>query len=287
MNGRVHVVGNCMVDIRVELPHLPRPGETLIGAGGERAPGGKAVNQAVAAARAGARVRLLAPTGNDGVAAEARAVLGREQLELDAPEYPFANDFALLLVMPGGENATVGTVNCARALAPERAAAFVAEARAGDAVLVQGNLTLETTLAAVRAAPAGTVVFNPSPVVWDAGAVLAAAGTVVANQVEAELLTGRADPAAGAWALAELVPTVVVTVGARGCFTVQGGALRQHPAPVVGTVDTSGCGDVFCGVLAAGLAAGAGLAAAVGRAQRAAALTATRPGAFLAIPSAG
>ena len=289
MAGRVHVVGNCMMDVRVALPHLPRPGETLIGAGGERAPGGKAVNQAVAAARAGARVRLLAPVGVDGAAAEARAALGRERLEeLVTPAFPFANDFAMLLVMPGGENATVGTVNCARALDPGAAAAFTGMARPGDRVLVQGNLRLDTTLAAVGAAPPGSVVFNPSPVVWDAAGVLAASGTVVANEIEAQLLTGEAEPGAGALALARMgVGTVVVTVGARGCFTVRDGALRHWPAVAVATTDTSGCGDVFCGVFAAGLAAGETLERAVGRAQAAAAITAVRPGAFAAIPAAG
>ena len=285
---RVHVLGNCMMDIRLELPHLPRPGETLAGGDGRRTPGGKAVNQAVAAARAGARVRLCTPFGHDPAADEVRRLLDREALEeLDGPVFPFAQDFALLLVTPNGENATVGIVQCARSLLPDHAVRFVAAAEPGDVVLLQGNLSEATTVAAVRAAPPGAVLFNPSPVVWDAAALLEASGVVVANELEARLLTGCADGAQGALALAARGPALaLVTAGARGCFTAVEGAVRHWPAPVVAASDTSGCGDVFCGVFAAGLAGGRPLDEAVGRAQNAAALTATRPGAFAAIPRA-
>ena len=129
------------------------------------------------------------------------------------------------------------------------------------------------------------MVFNPSPVVWDATPVLAVSGVVIANTLEAELLTGQADPAHGALALAARgVALAVVTAGARGCYTASDGVVRHWPAPVVAAADTTGCGDVFCGVFAAELANGSTLERTVARAQAAAALAATRPGAFAAIP---
>ena len=284
--GRVYVLGNCMVDVRLELPHWPRPGETLVGGDGRRSPGGKAVNQAVAAARAGARVRLCTPLGNDPAADEVRHALNREGLEeLDAPCFPFGNDFALLLVVPGGENATVVTVNCARALPPDHAARFATAARPGDVLLLQGNLSQAATLAAIRAAPPGAAVFNPSPLAWDAAPVLATSGAVVANEVEAHLLTGEPDPARAALALLARGPALaLVTAGAHGCFTAQCGAVRHWPTTAVAALDTSGCGDVFCGVFAAGLAEDHPLERTVMRAQKAAALAAARPGAFASIP---
>lgn len=269
--GRVVVIGNAGLDLGLAVPHLPRPGETLIGTPSPRVPGGKGLNQAVVAARYGAPVTFCAPLGNDaGEASEIEAHLARECFDaLILPRLPYPTDFSLLMVLPNGENSIVSTSACSLALTFEQARPALRDLTTDDVVLVQGNLSLETTSAILAAAPRS--IFNPAPV-WPGAEKLAAqASIVIANRIEAEALGPALDR----------VGTAIVTLGAEGC-RVRG---RSFPAERIAAVDTTGCGDTFCGVIAAALAQGASIDAAIGAAQKAAALTATRPGAFAALPS--
>jgi ribokinase len=265
--GRVVVIGNAGLDLGLAVPHLPRPGETLVGTPSPRAPGGKGLNQAVVAARYGARVTFCAPLGNDaGEAREIEAHLAREGFDsLILPRLPYPTDFSLLMVLPNGENSIVSTSACSLALTVEQARPALSDLTTDDVVLVQGNLSLETTGAILAAAPRS--IFNPAPFWPGAEKLVAQASIVIANEVEAEAL-GAGEAA-------------IVTLGAEGCRW-RG---RSFPAERVAAVDTTGCGDTFCGVIAAALAQGASVEAAIGVAQKAAALTATRPGAFAALPS--
>jgi ribokinase len=196
----------------------------------------------------------------------------------------------VLLVADDAENCIVSVCACADSLGVAAAGAAVAELAADDWLLVQGNLGAEATAAAARqAVRAGAhVLFNPAPIRWPTDAVLAASTVVVANRGEAVALAGCADPAAAATALRTRGPTVaIVTLGAAGCVWADDAGVHGQPAPLVRAVDTTGSGDTFCGVLAACLAAGAELTGAIAVAQRAAALAATRRGAFASIPSVG
>jgi ribokinase len=286
--NRVLVLGNAGFDLGVRLPRLPAPGETLLGVEeGGRAPGGKGLNQAVAAVRAGAAVHLLAPLGHDAAAEEVAAALAEEGFAgLDLPRLPHMTDFSVLMVLPGGENSITGAGPCAAALPVARAAAFGASARAGDLLLVQGNLSFEATVAALEAAQSARTLLNPAPLWWDPAPLLPRCRIVVVNQGEAETISGEADPArAAAWLRAAGVELAIVTLGAAGCLAVDDAGLRRWPAEPVQAMNTTGCGDTFCGVLAAGLAAGMTTDAAIMRAQRAAAITASRPGAYAALPT--
>ena len=265
--GRVVVIGNAGLDLGLAVPHLPRPGETLVGRPSPRAPGGKGLNQAVVAARYGAAVTFCAPLGNDaGEAAEIERQMSAERFDdLVLPRLPYPTDFSLLMVLPSGENSIVSTSACSLALTFEQVRPALGDLTTDDVVLVQGNLSLETTSAILAAAPRS--IFNPAPF-WPGAEKLATrASIVIANEVEAEAL-GAGEAA-------------IVTLGAGGCRW-RG---RSFPAERVSAVDTTGCGDTFCGVVAAALAEGATIEAAIGAAQKAAALTATRPGAFAALPS--
>jgi ribokinase len=265
--SKVVVIGNAGLDLGLAVPHLPAPGETLVGTPSPRMPGGKGLNQAVVAARCGARVTFCAPLGNDeGEAREIEAHLAREQFDrLILPRLPHPTDFSLLMVLPTAENAIVSTSACSLALTFDAVAPALRGLTQDDVVLVQGNLSLDTTGAILAAAPRS--LFNPAPV-WPGAETLARrASIVVANEVEARAL-GRVEP-------------TIVTLGAEGCRW-RG---RTFPAERVAAIDTTGCGDTFCGVLAALLAQGLPMERAIGAAQKAAALTATRPGAFAALPS--
>lgn len=271
----VIVIGNAGLDLRLAVPRLPLAGETLIGSDGERAPGGKGLNQAVVSARCGARVRFCAPLGNDE--AEVRAIerhLSREGFEeLLLPRLPHATDFSLLMVLPDGENSIVSTSACSLALTFAQAEAALRSAGRGDVVLLQGNLSLDVTgsiLAAARRQNA-TTIFNPAPFWPGAEKLVTECSLVIANRLEAGALGSSIDRAGAA----------IVTLGADGCLFDK----RVYPAGAVTARDTTGCGDAFCGVMAAAMARGMTIDAAIGPAQKAAALTATRPGAFQALPS--
>jgi ribokinase len=279
VSGRVIVIGNAGLDLGLAVPRLPLAGETLIGSGGTRAPGGKGLNQAVVAARSGVPVRFCAPLGHDKAQAdEVERHLAAEGLaELILPRLSHATDFSLLMVLPSGENSIVSTSACSLALTNAEAAPALDGAGAGDVVLLQGNLALDTTafvLDTARRLGAMTL-FNPAPFWPGADRLVGQAGLVIANRVEAEQL-GRSIHDAG---------TAIVTLGAEGCVLIEGERRRSFAAEPVAAVDTTGCGDAFCGVIAAALARGLPFEAAIAVAQKAASITATRPGAFDALPS--
>ena len=277
--SHVVVVGNAGLDLRLTVPRLPLPGETLIGAESSRAPGGKGLNQAVVAARCGVEVRFCAPLGHDAPQADEvqRYLFDEGIAELILPRLAHPTDFSLLMVLPDGENSIVSTSACSLALAREQAEPALQSLGERDIVLLQGNLSLDTTafiLAAAQRQKAMTV-FNPAPFWPGAEKLLGLCGLVIANRAEAESLAGSLQAAGAA----------VITLGADGCLLIERERRRSFPAETVTAVDTTGCGDTFCGVMAAAFAHGFTIDEAIGVAQKAAALTATRPGAFEALPS--
>jgi len=275
----VVVIGNAGLDLRLEVPRLPLAGETLIGNAGTRAPGGKGLNQAVVAARCGVPVQFCAPLGNDDAeASEVEKHLSCEGLaKLLLPRLPYATDFSLLMVLPNGENSIVSTSACSLALTAAQAEPLLRDLGKGDVVLMQGNLSLETTAALLTIArqQKAMTIFNPAPFWPGAEKLVGQCSLVIANRIEAESLGPSIDTA----------PAAIVTLGADGCVLLKRQQQRSFPAETVTAVDTTGCGDTFCGVTAAALAKGFTTDQAIEVAQKAAALTATRRGAFQALPS--
>ena len=287
--SRLLVLGNAGIDLVCPVPHLPRAGETVVADGQSRAPGGKGLNQAVVAARAGATVTFVAPVGRDAAAAELAAALANEPfqalhwLPLAAP-----TDLSLLMVAPDGENSILSLGAAADSLSAAEAEAAVADLVAGDMLLLQGNFSATSTLAAAQNAVSrgARVILNTAPLRWDVAPLLQLCAIVVANAGEAEAITGLTGPAAAEELHRAGAALAVVTLGAGGCVTASAEGLQHHPAAPATTVDTTGAGDTFCGVLAAWLLAGQPVPAAIAAAQRAAAITVGRPGAFAALPDA-
>jgi ribokinase len=279
MPGRVVVIGNAGLDLRLAVARLPHPGETLIGSDSTWAPGGKGLNQAVVAARCGVPVCFCAPLGHDdGQANALKRHLKAEGIgELILPRLPHATDFSLLMVLPNGENSIVSTSACSLAMTAAHAKRALRDLLARDVVLVQGNLSLSTTRLVLDTARrlGATSIFNPAPFWPGAEKLVGHSSLVIANRVEAEQLGDAIGDAKAA----------IVTLGAEGCVLIEGGQRRTFAAEPVTAVDTTGCGDAFCGVIAAALVQGRPIDAAIAMAQKAAALTATRPGAFEALPS--
>ena len=281
---RVIVVGSVNVDLVVVAERLPAPGETVTGGRFSRHGGGKGANQAVAAARLGARVTIVGAVGADELGDEALGLLEREGIDvgavarLDAP-----TGVALIAVDAAGENqiAVASGANAELdASAVERA---VREAGPG-AVLLSHEIPEAAVLAGARAAQ-GPIVLNPAPArpVPDE---LAALGPVLTpNAGEACELTGEAEPEAAARALnARTGAPVLVTLGADGVLARTGSGTAHVPAPKVDAVDTTGAGDTFNGALAVALAEGRDLREAVGFAVAAAALSTRAAGAREGMP---
>jgi ribokinase len=213
------VLGNAGWDVVCPVAHLPRPGETLVTTGHRRAPGGKGLNQAVVAARAGAAVTLVAPIGADAAATDLVRRLAHERLRFEPVPQPEDTDQSLLMVAPDGENSILSFGACADALAAAQAEAIADRLAPGDWLLLQGNLSLPATHAALRRARArgARTMLNPAPLRWQVAALLPLCDVLVANTVEAFDITGqRGDVAARALHVAG-VAHAIVTLGAAGC----------------------------------------------------------------------
>ena len=286
MTGTVFVLGNAGMDVSLALAHLARPGETAVASAGARAPGGKGLNQAVAAARAGAHVRFCAPVGKDTEAEFVAQTLAAEPLaRLRLLRRAEPTDISIVMVAADGENSIVSLCRCADTLDEAEATAFAGKAAPADWLLMQGNLTAATTLAALRAAR-GPVMLNAAPLRWPVSPMLPFCAVAVVNRGEAEAITGLAAADDAALRMrAQGCGAAVVTLGAEGCVWADADGLHHLPAAAVRAVDTTGAGDTFCGVLAARLASGRALPDALAAAQRAAALSVTRFGAYAALPT--
>ncbi len=248
MAARICVVGSVNADLTFKVDALPRPGQTVLASSLASAPGGKGGNQAVAAARAGASVQLVAALGSDSAAEELRAHLRDNEVGLDGiVALPGPSGSAAIIVDSAAENTIVVAPGANAHLTVERAdvRAIIADS---DVVLMQLEIPIATAVAAAgiaRAADA-VVVVNASPAgakPHDLLALSEFADVIVVNEAEAR-----------EWHWP--VPNLVITRGPRGASYLGDDERFDVPAPAVDAVDTTGAGDVFAGVLAAGWPAG-------------------------------
>jgi ribokinase len=287
------VIGSINLDLIASVERLPDPGETVAGDAFKTAPGGKGANQALAAARAGARVRMIGAVGKDAFAAEALACLREGGVELSGVrEVHAATGTAHILVDSHGENVIVVVPGANRAVMPGDLAK--ANPKKGDILLLQHEIpqaTIEAALGAARAAGA-TTILNTAPFRTEAASCLGKADYVVANETEFDLygellkLRGRDRPARMKSFAESTGRTIIVTLGGEGVLAASPDAFFEAPALKITPVDTVGAGDTFCGYLAAGLASGLSLEDALRRAAAAGSLACLKPGAQPAIPLA-
>jgi ribokinase len=276
----VVVVGSANVDLVLPVQRIPRPGETVLASGLTRGPGGKGANQAVAAARSGASTAFVACLGDDESGALLRKTLGEAGVDLTLVARTVSpTGTAIITVDADGENAiTVApSANAELKLSPASTTA-IQEARV---VLAQLEIPFETVRAA--AAASGYFVLNAAPAAELDDGLLAEVDLLVVNEHEAAVI-GGSDPAS----LLDKVPAAVVTLGADGARVLVRGAAEVRVEGVeVDVVDTTAAGDTFCGVLAAALAGGEDLTAAVRRANVAASLSVQTAGAIPSVPHGG
>ena len=292
--SRIVVVGGANTDMVVRVPTLPRPGETILGGSFFTARGGKGANQAVAAARAGGSVSLVACVGDDTLGDETLASLAANGVALHGVRRVTGarSGVALILVDDAGENCIAVAPGANALLAPDDIPAIIERMSPNDVLVVQLETPIESVVAAVRAArrAGARVILNPAPARDLPAELLREISVLTPNKAEAARLAGMPsgealEPESVASALLHRgVGAVVITLGAAGAYVATAELRELIPGHQVDARDTTGAGDVFTGALSVALAEGATLGAAVRFANAAAAISVTRDGAQPAAP---
>jgi ribokinase len=284
----VCVIGSVNVDLVVSVDHLPIPGETVLGGRFATHDGGKGANQAVAAARAGARVSLVGAVGADEHGRRAADALASDGIDLSCLRTieTEPTGVALIVVGPRGENqiAVAPGANHAWELSDDDRT-WIASA---DVVVTNHEVPAPVALEALRVAHAAGIpaILNPAPARALSAEVLHLGPILTPNEHELTVAIGNDETAT---ALEELAVRhagpIIVTQGAAGALLLAEGREERLPGRLAdAVVDTTGAGDTFNGVLAAWLAGGDSLAEAIRAANVAASISVAAAGARAGMP---
>lgn len=288
--GHIVVVGSINMDLVVRAPHLPQPGETILGRDFKTFPGGKGANQAVAASRLGGHVKMIGRVGNDAFGAELLRTLQTDrvdttfvQRDADAP-----SGVALITVEDAGQNTIVVASGANAKVTPADVDAAEAAFNGAAVLLLQLEIPLPAVWHAIEVAKRHRVrvLLNPAPSQPLDAQLLSRVDYLVPNQIELALLTEAAALEQGVAQLQALgVRHVVVTLGGDGvavCVAEKIDRLSPHP---VNVVDTTAAGDAFVGGFAVALVEGQSTRAAAEWGNAAGALAVTRAGAQPSLPT--
>ncbi|MEM9571283.1 MAG: ribokinase [Pseudomonadota bacterium] len=276
MTVTIGIVGSINLDLVASGAPLPTAGETATGASFAQHPGGKGANQALAARRLGAEVKMVGCVGNDALAEAALALLRKDGVDVGAvmSEIGTATGVALIAVSPEGEN----QITVASGANSNVSAQDVESLPTCDVILCQLEVPVPAIEAAAdRAAETGALLaINLAPAIEVSSTLLDRADLLIVNEIEAAFYGDALHHEGG---------LVAVTLGGDGAVLYkQGRELARADAFPVSVVDTTGAGDTFCGALAVALAEGKDPQAALGFASAAAALAVTKPGAQPSLP---
>lgn len=291
--GKLLVVGAINTDLIAFVERAPDAGETVAGGTFEQHGGGKAANQAVAAARSDADVALLSAVGDDAFGETRLNNLTAEGIDTTGviPVEGSASGVAIIIVESNGENRISDLPGAREHLAPEQCLS-VLDRTAPEALLVANELSQDCNRALFQAANERgiPVWFNVAPYSDDAGLLVPLVDTLIVNRGEAEDILGVrgdkkevAELASGLRTLG--AKNIIVTLGADGVIGYDGEREIALPAEQVTPVDTTGAGDTFCGAWAAEILRGASFEEALAYGNRAAAISVTRHGAQSSIPT--
>lgn len=291
--NKIVVIGSANTDMVVKAKKLPLPGETLLGGTFFMNAGGKGANQAVAAARLGGNVILVAKVGNDIFGKQTIAGLQKENINTD---FVFIDDAApsgtaLIMVNEEGENCIVVAPGANAELLPAdiEKVKNISEA---EIILMQLEIPMETIIAVARKAKANNqkVIINPAPAQKLDDELLNDLFLITPNESEATLLTGiqvtdeaSAEKAADVF-LKKGVKNVVITLGKQGAYFQNSTLKLKIDAPVVKALDTTAAGDTFSGALTIALTEKMDLEKAIKFAVKAASISVTRLGAQASVP---
>lgn len=286
------------MDLVVQMPAIPKPGETLLGGRFATFPGGKGANQAVAAARLGAHVTLVGRVGNDDFGKQLLQVLRADGIETGYIGIDPNNTtgVALITVDAAGQNSISVASGANFTLTVDEVKRAWEQVGPVDMLVMPLETPMDTIRTAAQLAKSSgvRVILNPAPAQELDDRLMASVDVIVPNENEAERLTGKAIHSqedalrAGMMLLERGVRSVVLTMGEKGSLVIEGrpNQPKHHHSPAyqLQTVDTTAAGDCFVGALATGLGEGLSLDAAAIFGTAAAAISTTRPGAQPSLP---
>ncbi|MBB3286893.1 MULTISPECIES: PfkB family carbohydrate kinase [unclassified Rhizobium] len=288
---RAYVIGNVAIDETISVLSMPEAGASILGREETRDLGGKGANQAVVMGRTGLSTTLVAAVGKDFRAQTIRDQLAVEVVDAHLVGHPDrSSDFSIIFTTPDGENAIVTTTASAEALTLAEALAPLADATAGDLVVLQGNLSESVTRGILADARHRglTTAFNPSPLRPYFAELWPLIDVAFLNKGEAESLTGSSGESAIQHLAEAGVAQTVLTLGGAGAILASGSqVIATVPALATEVVDTTGAGDTFMAVALASAALRRTRldARAIHHATAAAAITVSRRGTRAAFPS--
>lgn len=291
----ITVFGSINMDLIATPERLPKPGETVMGSSFTTAAGGKGANQALAARRAGAIVRMAGAVGDDRLGSQALALLADAAVDLNGVRSAAeATGTAHILVDDEGENVIVVVPGANGTVSEEDAKRAVGGMTRGDYLMLQFEIPYPAIEAAlVNAKQKGVIsIVNIAPFSADARRLGTMADILVANETEFDLFVGKGELTDEARETtmralhADSGQTIIVTLGADGVVAIRKNEIFRAAGLKIEPVDTVGAGDTFCGYLAASLDASLGFKEALRRAAVAGSLACLKPGAQPSIPFA-
>jgi ribokinase len=294
MKPRILVIGSANVDMIIKVPHIPRPGETILGGDFFKVQGGKGANQAVAAARAGGNVIFAGCVGNDSLGADTLTCLKKEGIDVSfvkiSPDKP--TGVALINVAATGENSIAVAPGANHAVTPDDIQAIEHVIAEAQIVLLQHEIPVPAIRTAIEIASVHKipVILNPAPAFPIASDLLSKIEYLTPNEHEAAMITGpgqedETDPHRLAARLIEMgCRQIIITLGEKGALYATPGRTDLIPGFPVKAVDTTAAGDTFNGYLAVAIASGKPIQEAIRLANKAASVSVTRMGAQSSIP---
>lgn len=290
----ITVIGSINMDLVIHTERIPRPGETVLGNDFRQIPGGKGANQASAAAKLGAAVKMIGCVGDDAFGSTLIKSLAMYGVNIDHVSIVsnVASGVAIITVEHSGNNSIVIAPGANYCMTDENLKEAQQAILDSDVIMAQLEIPVKTVKAAILMAKAAgkTVILNPAPAAKLDEEILKNVDILTPNETELEILSGhRTDTIEDIRSACEImlnkgIKELIVTLGSRGCLHMNSQVSKKYDAYKVKAVDTTAAGDAFNGALAVYLSEGKTIDEAIDFAMKVGAMTVTKHGAQPSLP---
>ena len=285
---KVLIVGSINVDLVMTTERVAKVGETVRGTDFKTVAGGKGANQAVAAARLGAKVKMLGAVGNDGYADMMLDGLEKDGIDTSGIERFDTSTGVAVIVVCNGDNSIIINAGANACVTPEYIDRHINAIEWADFVVMQYEIPMQTVLHTARIAKklGKTVIINPAPMAETKKELLENCDLFIPNETEAQtLLNAELDPETAVKKICELgAKSAIITLGEKGSIAFDSERIHRQTAVKANAVDTTAAGDCFVGALTTALCEDKPLIEAMGFATKASAIAVTRHGAQPSLP---